>query len=181
MDPKQVKDFEASAEVTPTGAVLRFNDIEVPDWINTDLPMHELMVFVYCRGLKVGDAELEAEAQLVAPGSAPVRTSYPVTVLPEMWHPLKGSERSNMIQDVLALHRRARLNGLAVLRGGPDEAVSALRRALETWRSLVGPAHKVHRRCRNGRDCRRHLTQDARNPALARRFSACPRCNEAGQ
>jgi hypothetical protein len=144
------QDIKALPEMTPAGVVLRFPELEVPDWVQPDVrtamrarrALQDLMMWVYARGMKVGDAELEAEAHLVAPKSAPVRTSYPVTVLPEMWHPLKRSEQPNMIQDVLSLNRPARVNGLAVLRGGPDAAVSALRRALETWRSLVDPSHR---------------------------------------
>jgi hypothetical protein len=56
-----------------------------------------------------------------------------------MWHPLKGSDQPHMIWYVLALNRPKRINALAVLRGGIDEAVSALRRTLDTWRSLVDP------------------------------------------
>src|SRR5262249_11268475 len=79
------------------------------------------------------------EGQLIAPQSQPVRMSYPVTVLPAMWRPLKGSDRPIMIRDVLSLNRPARINGLAVLRDGPEGAVAALRRTLETWQSMVGP------------------------------------------
>jgi hypothetical protein len=150
-DRNRNQDIEVMPEMTPAGAVLRFSELDIPDWVQPELnpivirtaPRHrslqDFMVWVYARGVKIGDGELEAEARLLAPASAPVRTSYPVTVLPQMWHPLKGSEQPNMIQDVLALNRPARLNGLAVLRDGPAEAVSALRRTLETWRSLVDP------------------------------------------
>jgi hypothetical protein len=92
--------------------------------------------------MKVGEGELTAEAHLVEPKSAPIETSYPVIVLPAMWRPLKGSEQPLMIHDVLKLNRPARVNCLAVLRGGANETVSALLRALETWRRLIGPAHK---------------------------------------
>jgi hypothetical protein len=56
-----------------------------------------------------------------------------------MWRPLKGGDRPHMVHAIRALNDPTRMNGLAVLRGGPDGAVSALRRALETWRSLVDP------------------------------------------
>jgi hypothetical protein len=105
-------------------------------------PLHDLLVFVYCRGLKVGDGELDAEGHLIAPRSTPIKTSYPVTILPYMWRPLKSSEQPHMIHDILRLNRPERVNSLAVLRGGAHDAVSALRRALETWRRLIGPAHK---------------------------------------
>ena len=147
VDEKLNRDIQAAPDVTSAGAVLRFHDLEVPDWVQSDSrtamrtrnSLHDLLVFVYCRGLKVGEGELEAEAHLVAPESAPVQTLYPVAVLPDMWCPLKGSEQPNSIHDVLNLNQRTRTNGLAVLRGGVDESVSALRHALETWRSLIDP------------------------------------------
>jgi hypothetical protein len=146
-DPKLNQDIEVAPEMTPAGMVLRFPELQVPDWVQPDLfttmrargSLQDLMVFVSARGVKVGDGELEAEAHLVAPESAPVQTSYPVTVLPAMWRPLKGSDQPHMIHYVRAMNDPARINGLAVLRGGPDEAVSALRRTLETWQSLADP------------------------------------------
>jgi hypothetical protein len=145
VDPKLNREIQVAPEVTPAGSTLRFPDLEVSDWLDPDLStarrggdsLHELRVFVWCRGLEIGEGELVAEAHLVAPQSAPVQTSYPVAVLPEVWRPLKGSDQPNSIHDVLNLHRGTRINGLAVLRGGADEAVIALRHTLETWRSLV--------------------------------------------
>jgi hypothetical protein len=57
-------------------------------------------------------------------------TSYPVTVLPDMWQPLEGSERPTMVQAVRALNDPARINGFAVLGGGADAAVAAPPRTL---------------------------------------------------
>jgi hypothetical protein len=146
-DVKLNRAIEVAPEITSAGVVLRFPELEVPDWVQPDLrtamrvrgSLHDLMVYVDARGMKVGDGELMAEAHLVAPESAPVQTSYPVTVLPAMWRPLKGSNQPHMIHYVRALNDPARINALAVLRGGPDESGSALRRALETWRSLAAP------------------------------------------
>ena len=150
IDLKLNRNIDVAPKVTATGMVLRFQELEVPDWMEPDLrpPMRgrgslqDLLVFVYCRALKVGDGELEAEAHLVAPRSAPIRTSYPVTVLPDMWRPLKGREQPNMVHAIRMLNQPARINGLAVLQGGTEGAVSALRRTLETWRSLIDPARK---------------------------------------
>jgi len=143
IDPKLNRDIQVTPEV-PGGTMLRFPDLEVPDWVQPDSKtalrssgsLHDFRVFVYCRGLKVGDGELGAEAHLVAPRSAHVHTSYPVTVLPEMWRPLKGRDQPHGIHGVLRLNQRTRVNGLAVLRGGADEALCL---ALETWRSFIDP------------------------------------------
>jgi hypothetical protein len=145
VDPELNREIQVTPDVTPSGSILRFHDLEVPDWLDPGLgtsrrggdSLHDLRAFVWCRGLKIGEGELVAEAHLVAPQSAPVQTSYPVAVLPEVWRPLKGSDQPNSIHDVLNLHRGTRINGLAVLRGGADEAVTALRHTLETWRSLI--------------------------------------------
>jgi hypothetical protein len=142
------QDIEVVPEMTPAGGVLHFPELEVPAWVQPDLrtamrahrSLQDIMVFVYARGVRIGDGELAAEAHLVEPESAPIQTSYPVTVLPAMWRPLKGSDKPNMIHSVRALNHPARINGLAVLRGEQDESVSALRRALETWRALVDSA-----------------------------------------
>jgi len=56
-----------------------------------------------------------------------------------MWRPLKSSEQPRMIHAIRHLNEPARINGLAVLRGETNEAVSALRQTLETWRTLVNP------------------------------------------
>jgi hypothetical protein len=137
-------DVEAVPEITPACVVLRFGKVEVPDWVQQDqlIPrrlasLHDLSVFVYARGIKVGEGELTAEAHLVEPKSASIETSYPVIILPAMWRPLKGSDQPHMIHYVRALNQPARVNCLAVLRAGRDESVAALRRSLEVWRSLV--------------------------------------------
>lgn len=138
------RNIQVVPAMTPAGPILHFPDLEVLDWIEPDLKtamrasssLHDLLVFVYCRGLKVGDGELSAEGRLVTPGSAPVQTSHPVRVLPEMWRPLKGSEQPHSIHDVLNLSQPTRMNGFAVLR---DQADEALRHTLETWRSLIDP------------------------------------------
>lgn len=144
-DQNPSRHIEDAPEMTADGIVLRFPELEVPDWAEPDLTsfirarhsLHDLSVFVYARGVKVGDGELKAEARLVAPASPLVQTSYPVTVLPAMWRPLKGSDRPRMIHSVRALNNPARVNALAVLGGEPDESVLALRRALEAWQSLA--------------------------------------------
>jgi hypothetical protein len=47
-----------------------------------------------------------------------------------------------MIYAIRFLNRPTRLNALAVLQGSAEQEVSALRRTLETWRSLIDPAGK---------------------------------------
>jgi hypothetical protein len=144
-DRKLNLDVEAVPEITPAGVVFRFDKVEVPDWVQPDqlIPrrslasLHDLSVFVYARGMMVGEGELTAGAHLVEPKSAPIETSYPVIVPPAMWRPLKGSDQPHMIHYVRALNQPARVNCLAVLRAGRDESVAALRRSLEVWRSLV--------------------------------------------
>jgi len=144
-DRKLNLDIQAVPEITSAGVVLRFDKVEVPDWVEPDqlIPrqslasLHDVSVFVYARGMKVGEGELTAEAHLVEPKSAPIETSYPVIVLPAMWRPLKGSDQPHMIHYVRALNQPARVNCLAVLRAGRDESVAALRSSLEVWRSLV--------------------------------------------
>lgn len=144
-DSKLNQVIKVAPEITSAGMVLRFPEVEVPDWVQPNLgaamrahaSLQDLRVFVYARGIKVGDGELEAEAHLVEPESATVRTSYPVTVLPAMWRPLKGNERPQMIHCVRAMNDPTRINALAVLRGEANETVSALRRTLETWQSLA--------------------------------------------
>jgi hypothetical protein len=144
-DRKLNQSIEVAPEIASLGVVLRFPKLEVPDWVEPRTAMrvhgslHDLRVFVYARGLKVGDGELAAEAHLIEPESAPVQTSYPVTVLPAMWRPLKGSDQPQGVHYVRALNDPARINGLAVLRRAPDAAVSAVRCTLETWRSLAAP------------------------------------------
>lgn len=146
-DPKLNEDIQVAPEITPGGFTLHFPELEVPDWIEPDFrtamrargSLQDLLVFVNARGVKVGDGELRAEAHLVVPESDPVQISYPVIVLPTMWRPLKGSDRPLSVRDVRALNNPARISGLAVLGGGADEAVLALRRTLETWQSLAAP------------------------------------------
>lgn len=60
-DPKQLKDFEASPEVTPRGIVLRSKDIEAPGWVNTNLPMHELVKSLQTPGQATGDRPQRAD------------------------------------------------------------------------------------------------------------------------
>jgi hypothetical protein len=147
VDRERSRHITVAPEVTPAGLMLRFPDLEVPDWMQPDMAprvrargsLHDLRVDVYCRGRKPGEGDVEAEAHLVAPRSETARVAYPVTVLPDMWRPLKGSDQPDVIPYVLALNCPTRINALAVLRGGGDEAVSALRRTLESWRSLVDP------------------------------------------
>jgi hypothetical protein len=150
VDRKLNREINVAPESTEAGTVLHFGELEVPDWVEGRViqrrrSLDDLLVFVYCRGLKIGDAELEAEAKLVAPMSPPIQTSYPVTVLPDMWRPLKSSDQPPMthaIHAIRMLNQPVRINALAVLRGEADQSVSALRRALDTWRSLIGSAHK---------------------------------------
>jgi hypothetical protein len=148
VDRERSRHITVAPEATPAGLVLRFPDLEVPDWVlqpdlQTRRPprgLHDLRLSVRCRGLKPGAGDVEAEAHLVSPGSEPARVAYPVTVLPEMWRPLKGDDQPlNVIPYVISLNRPTQINALAVLRGGSDEAVSALQRTLATWRSLVDP------------------------------------------
>ncbi len=150
IDPNRNRDVDVVPEMTASGTAVRFPDLEVADWMQPELrpPMRvhgspqDLRVFVYCRALKAGDGELEAEARLVSPSSAPTRTSCPVTVLPDMWRPLRSSEQPTMIYAIRMLNRPTRLNGLAVLQSGAEEEVSALRQTLQTWRSLIDPGGK---------------------------------------
>jgi len=135
-------------ELSPAGAALRFEDIEVPDWLERDPTKvrahnapHDLLMFLYCRALRVGEGELEAEAHLITPQSAPIRTSCPVIVLPEMWRPLRSTEQPAELHAIRSLNRPTRINALAVLSGAADEAVRALRMTLETWRSRIDPAY----------------------------------------
>jgi len=54
-DAKQLKDFETSPAVTPTGIVLRFKDIEMPGWVNTNLFMHEVIESLQTRDQATGN------------------------------------------------------------------------------------------------------------------------------
>jgi len=122
-------------------------DLEVPDWVHRDhksairatTSLHVIRVFVPVRALKVGHGEVSAEALLLEPRSAPAWLSYSVTVLPDMWRPLKGSDQPRMVWSIRALNKPARINGFAVLSGGPDQCVAALRKAIDAWLSLVDP------------------------------------------
>jgi hypothetical protein len=152
IDPNRNRDLDVMPEMAVSGIAVRFPDLEVADWTQPELKppihvhgsTHDLRVFVYCRALKVGDGELEAEARLISPSSTPTRTSYPVTILPDMWRPLRSSEQPTIyaIYAIRKLNRPTRLNGLAVLQSGAQEEVSALRQTLQTWRSLIDPAGK---------------------------------------
>jgi len=55
--------------------------------------LHDIRVFVDVRALKVGHGEVSAEAVLLERRSAPVWSSYPVTVLANMW-PAAERQRS---------------------------------------------------------------------------------------
>jgi len=60
-DAKQLNDFETSPELTPTGIVLRFKDIDVPGWVNTNLPTHELIESLQTRDQATGDRPQPAD------------------------------------------------------------------------------------------------------------------------
>lgn len=89
---EQAEKLKPVPEPTPAGILLRFPEIEVRDWLKPDLTKrmgvdtsaHDLLLFVYCRALQIGEGELEVEAHFTMPPSAPVRTSCPVAVLPDM-------------------------------------------------------------------------------------------------
>ena len=164
------QDIKVAPEMTPAGVVLRFPELDVPDWVEPNVTaamqarraLQDLLVFVCARGVKVGDGELVAEAHLVEPESAPIVTSYPVTVLPAMWRPLKGSDQPHMIHYVRALNDPARINCLAVLRGGPDEAVGPSPHARNL--AIVGRSGwHVHRGSRNGADRRARFPSAGRS------------------
>jgi len=123
----------------------RVPDLAIPDWVHLDhrsavgarTSLHDVLVFIYVRCLKVGEGELTAEAFLLEPPSAPARLSYPVTVLPGMWRPLRSRDQPDAIWAIKALNRPARINGLAVLCGGPDHTAAALREVIDAWLSFA--------------------------------------------
>jgi hypothetical protein len=143
-DHRRNREWRIAPERSSQGAIFRMPDLKVPDWIQVDVDrselratrsLHNIRVFVDVRALKVGHGEVSAEARLLEPQSAPARSSYPVTVLPEMWRPLKGSDQPRAIWSVQQLNRAARINGFAVLSDGAG--VAALRQAIDAWLSLV--------------------------------------------
>ena len=147
IDPKLNRQWTLTPDQSSQDVVFRVPDLGVPDWVhldhrsamrvNTSLP--DIRVFVYVRALKVGDGEVSVEALLLEPRSAPARSSYLVTVLPEMWRPLKGSDQPRQVWFIQALNKPARINGFAVLSGGSDKCVIALRKAIDAWLSWVDP------------------------------------------
>ena len=146
-DPRRNREWRLAPERSSQGAVFRMPDLEVPDWVHRDhgsetrvtRSLHDIRVFVNVRALKAGHGEVSAEALLLEPRSAPAQSSYPVTVLPETWRPLKGSDQPRAIWAVRELSRPARINGFAVLSGGPDRCVAALQQAIDAWLSWVDP------------------------------------------
>ena len=148
-DPKLNRQWTLTPDQSSQDVMFRVPDLGVPDWVHLDhqsamrvnTSLHDIRVFVYVRALKVGDGEVSAEALLLEPRSAPARSSYLVTVLPEMWRPLKGSDQPRSVWSVQALNKPARINGFAVLSGGPDQCVVALRKAIDVWLPWVDPRH----------------------------------------
>src|SRR5262245_16809221 len=116
-DPKLNRQWTLTPDQSSQGVMFRVPDLGVSDWVHLDhrsamrvnTSLHDILVFVYVRALKVGDGEVRAEALLLEPRSAPARSSYLVTVLPEMWRPLKGSDQPRQVWSVQALNKPARI------------------------------------------------------------------------
>src|SRR5262249_49440433 len=87
-DPRRNGEWRLTLEPSAQGAVFRIPDLKVPDWVHRDdrsvmhvnRSPHDIRVFVDVRALKPGHGEVSAEALLLEPRSAAVRSSYPVTV-----------------------------------------------------------------------------------------------------
>ena len=100
-DPRRNREWPLTPERSSQGAIFRMPDLEVPDWVHLDHrsdmrasnSLHDIRVFVDVRALKVGHGEVSAEAVLLERRSAPVWSSYPVTVLANMW-PAAERQRS---------------------------------------------------------------------------------------
>jgi hypothetical protein len=144
------KKWDIKADPASRNTLFHISDFKVSDWVHADQTsmmrsgksLHDFMVWVYVRALKEGDGEVAVEIRLVQPESTTARASYPVTVLPDMWRPLRSSDRPSAIWSVLALNRPSRINCMAVLVGGPDKSVSALQQAIEAWLATTDPKLK---------------------------------------
>src|SRR5262249_46995099 len=107
------RQWELTPDQSSQDPMFRVLDLGVPDCphhiprlsaMGGHAPFHDIRVFVYVRALKEGDGEVSAEALLLDPRSAPARLSYPVTVPPEMWRPLKGSDQLRQVGSIRALN-----------------------------------------------------------------------------